>query len=132
MSYYKHGISIGLIRVRSEFLLSIKAVGTLTHDDYQRAAPMLEAATIKINQPKVKVLFDASEFAGWELRAAWDELKLGLEGGGAFDKVAVYANHDWQGWALKIGSWFLTNGEAQSFETYEQAVDWLLDDEPNV
>ena len=39
--------------------VSIRAVGRLTHDDYQVISPMIDAALIKVNQPKVKVLFDA-------------------------------------------------------------------------
>ena len=124
MNTSKHGISIGLDRVGEHFFVAIKAVGKLTHDDYQRLAPMLEAALAKVNEPRVKVLFDASEFEGWELRAAWDDFKLGLSLGSEFDKIALYGDHDWQTWAAKIGDWFI-DGEVRSFSDYQQAMSWL-------
>ncbi len=67
----KHGLLIGLDRVGNAFFVSIKATGKLTHEDYERMVPILEAALVKVNEPRVKVLFDATEFEGWELRAAW-------------------------------------------------------------
>ena len=81
MGYYKHGVSIGLLQINSEFVLSVKAVGTLTHEDYQHLVPMLEAAINKIDEPQVKVLFDATEFTGWEMRAAWDDSRLAVKYG---------------------------------------------------
>ncbi|MFA0412971.1 STAS/SEC14 domain-containing protein [Vibrio renipiscarius] len=125
---HKHGISIGLDRVDDDVFLSIKAVGKLTHDDYQRLVPMLDAALAKIEQPKVKVFFDATEFEGWELRAAWDDFKLGMSHGSEFDRVALYGSHGWQEWAAKVGSWFI-NGDIRSFEEYDEAVAWLMDGE---
>ncbi len=35
MSFQRHGISIGLDRVDEQFFVVIKAVGTLTHQDYE-------------------------------------------------------------------------------------------------
>lgn len=61
MSFQRHGISIGLDRVDEQFFVVIKAVGTLTHQDYEIMTPMLDAALVKVNEPKVKVLFDATE-----------------------------------------------------------------------
>ena len=129
MGYYKHGVSIGLLQINSEFVLSVKAVGTLTHEDYQHLVPMLEAAINKIDEPQVKVLFDATEFAGWEMRAAWDDLRLAVKYGSGDKKVAVYGNHDWVGWTMRVGQWFMAEGEVESFDTYEQAVDWLCEPE---
>ncbi|MEK6212724.1 MAG: STAS/SEC14 domain-containing protein, partial [Vibrio fluvialis] len=68
MSFQRHGISIGLDRVDEQFFVVINAVGTLTHQDYEIMTPMLDAALVKVNEPKVKVLFDATELVGWELR----------------------------------------------------------------
>ncbi|MDW6019075.1 STAS/SEC14 domain-containing protein [Vibrio plantisponsor] len=124
MSIERHGLSIGLDRIGNEFIVSIKAVGRLTHDDYQVISPMIDAALIKVNQPKVKVLFDATELKGWELRAAWDDFKLGLKHGSDFDKIALYGNRDWQEVSAKIGNWFVS-GEIKYFENYSDAVTWL-------
>ena len=90
-----HGVAIGLDRVNDAVFVSIKAVGKLTHEDYQRLVPLLDAALAEVNEPKVNVLFDATEFKGWELRAAWDDFKLGISHGSEFNRVALYGSHDW-------------------------------------
>ncbi|MBY8314782.1 STAS/SEC14 domain-containing protein [Vibrio fluvialis] len=124
MSFQRHGISIGLDRVDEQCFVVIKAVGTLTHQDYEIMTPMLDAALVKVNEPKVKVLFDATELEGWELRAAWDDFKLGLKHGSDFDKIALYGKPGWQELAAKIGSWFIS-GEIRFFDDYAQALEWL-------
>ncbi len=124
MTNDRHGLSIGLDRVENEFFISIKAVGRLTHQDYEHLTPMLDAALIKVNQPKVKILFDVTELDGWELRAAWDDLKLGLKHSAVFDKIALFGNQDWQEMSAKIGNWFVS-GEIRYFESYIDALTWL-------
>jgi len=126
MSMIRHGLSIGLDRIDDEFFVSIKAVGRLTHEDYQVMTPMIDAAIVKVNEPKVKVLFDATELDGWELRAAWDDFKFGLSHGSDFDKVAMYGNRNWQELAAKLGNWFIS-GEIKYFDSYDDAVTWLKD-----
>ena len=39
MSIKRHGLSIGIERVGSEFFLSLKAIGKLTHEDYETITP---------------------------------------------------------------------------------------------
>ncbi|MGR5132653.1 STAS/SEC14 domain-containing protein [Vibrio alfacsensis] len=120
-----HGITIGLERIDNEVFVSIKAIGKLTHDDYKRLVPMLDSVLEKVEAPKVRVLFDATDFQGWELRAAWDDLKLGISHGSVFDKVALLGSHKWQDVAAKVSNWFL-NGEVRSFHEQDEALKWLL------
>ena len=124
MVYKKHGLSIGLERVDNEFFLSLKAVGKLTHADYDIINPMIESALSEVKEPKVNVLIDGTELEGWELRAAWDDLKLGLKHNNEFDKIALYGNKNWQEMAAKIGSWFVS-GEMKYFENFADAMKWL-------
>lgn len=92
MVHTTHGLSIGLERAGREFFLKFKAVGTLTHEDYRIIIPMINSALGEVNHPVVNVLIDASELEGWELRAAWDDLKLGVKHAKKFKKVAIYTN----------------------------------------
>lgn len=124
MSKEKHGISIGIDRIGKQFFVSMKAMGRLTHDDYEVIAPMIEAAIVKVNQSRVKVLFDATEFEGWEVRAAWDDFKLALNYEDEFDKIALYGNQEWQETAAKIGNWFMS-GDVKYFDSYDDAISWL-------
>ncbi|EOX3981220.1 STAS/SEC14 domain-containing protein [Vibrio alginolyticus] len=124
MSSERHGISVGLERFGSEFFLVFKAVGKLTHEDYQAITPVLESALAGVNGQHVKVLVDLSEFSGWDLRAAWDDFQLGLKIGPKFEKVAIYGEKNWQELASKVGGWFIS-GEMQSFNEYDSAIKWL-------
>ncbi len=124
MSAAKHGVSIGIERVGNEFYLSLKAVGKLTHEDYRVITPMIDSALKGVEKAKIKALVDVTELEGWELRAAWDDFKLGIKHGSEFEKVAMYGNKHWQEVAAKIGSWFIS-GEVKYFETYDEALSWI-------
>jgi hypothetical protein len=124
MTDTRHGLSIGIERVNDNFFLTLKAIGKLTHQDYQVITPMIDAAVKKVDSPKIKAIFDVTEMEGWELRAAWDDFKLGLNHGSEFEKIALYGNKNWQEMIAKIGSWFIS-GEVKYFEEYHQALVWL-------
>ena len=124
MSVTRHGLSIGIERVGDEFFLCLKAIGKLTHEDYKTITPMINSALEGVKDPKVKAFFDGTELEGWELRAAWDDFKLGLKHGGEFDKIALLGNKKWQEYSSKIGSWFVS-GEVKYFEDENEALAWL-------
>ncbi|WP_158967228.1 STAS/SEC14 domain-containing protein [Paraglaciecola sp. L3A3] len=120
----RHGLSIGIERFNSEFFLTLKAVGKLTHSDYEIITPMIDSALAGVKEPKVNVLFDGTELEGWELRAAWDDLKLGLKHNNEFHKIAIYGNKNWQQLAAKVGAWFIS-GDIKYFDNVTAATDWL-------
>ena len=124
MNLKKHGLSIGIERIQSNIFLSLKAIGKLTHEDYVLITPMIDSALSEVKMPKVNVLIDGTEMEGWELRAAWDDFKIGLKHGSEFKKIAIYGNKNWQEIAAKIGSWFIS-GKVKYFEDYESAFNWL-------
>ena len=124
MTIKKHGLSIGIERVDSTFFLSLKAIGKLTHEDYQTINPMIDAALEGVKDPKIKVLVDGTELEGWEMRAAWDDFKLGLKHGSEFERIAIVGNKKWQEYSAKIGAWFIS-GEVKYFESESDALIWL-------
>ena len=120
----RHGLSIGIERSDEHFFLSIRAYGKLTHNDYLRITPVIESALKGVEQPHIDVFLDASEMLGWELRAAWDDFKLGLKHGREFRRVAIYGHESWQETLAKIGSWFIS-GEIRFFREAGAALNWL-------
>lgn len=124
MNISRHGLSIGIERVGNDFFLSLKAIGTLTHEDYQKINPMIDSALQGVKDPVIKAFIDGSELQGWELRAAWDDFKLGLKHGNEFSKIAIFGNQKWQEYTAKIGSWFIA-GEIKFFENADMAWGWL-------
>lgn len=119
-----HGLSIGIERIESTIFMSLKVVGQLTHEDYLVITPMLESAIEEIKTPNIDVLFDASEMDGWELQAAWDDLKLGLKHSQSFQKIAIFGGENWQKIAVKIASWFI-GGEIRFFNNKQDALLWI-------
>ena len=115
MSVKRHGLSIGIERINENFFLSLKATGKLTHDDYKTITPMIESALQGVENPKIKALVDGTELEGWEMRAAWDDFKIGLKHGSEFEKIAIYGNKRWQEMSAKVGSWFMS-GEVKYFD----------------
>ncbi|MDA0154776.1 STAS/SEC14 domain-containing protein [Vibrio sp. Makdt] len=126
MSIERHGISVGIERVSGETIIVFKAKGKLTHDDYQAMIPILKTTIKEIDSSALKMLVDISTLTGWELRAAWDDFKLGLELNSKIDKIAICGDKSWQELASKVGSWFVS-GDIKSFEEYDSAIEWLVD-----
>ncbi|MCG9552582.1 STAS/SEC14 domain-containing protein [Vibrio sp. Isolate31] len=126
MSIERHGISVGIERVRGETIIVSKAKGKLTHDDYQAMIPILKTTIKEIDSSALKMMVDISTLTGWELRAAWDDFKLGLELNSKIDKIAICGDKSWQELASKVGSWFVS-GDIKSFEDHGSAIEWLVD-----
>ena len=126
MSIERHGISFGIERVSGETIIVFKAKGKLTHDDYQAMIPILKTTIKEIDSSTLKMLVDIFTLTGWELRAAWDDFKLGLELNSKIDKIAIYGDQSWQELAAKVGSWFVS-GDIKSFEDHDSAIEWLVD-----
>ncbi len=124
MEIKRHGLSVGIERIEDEFFLSLKAIGTLTHEDYETINPMVDNALEGIKKPKIKAFIDGSELDGWTLHAAWDDFKFGLKHGSEFEKIAIFGNKKWQEGAAKIGSWFVS-GEVKFFDNAADAFSWL-------
>jgi hypothetical protein len=125
MDFVRHGLSVGMERSNDHYYLYIKVTGKLTHKDYEIIVPMIDSALEGIKDPDIIALIDGSEFEGWELRAAWDDFKLGLKHGKEFKKVAIVGNKKWLQVGSKIGSW-LISGKVRQFEDSTEALEWLL------
>ncbi len=59
-----HGISMDVERVDEMVFMEFKAIGTLTHADYEKITPMIEDALVDIEKPIVNVYVDGTEFQG--------------------------------------------------------------------
>ncbi|MDC8832578.1 SpoIIAA family protein [Alteromonas gilva] len=126
MNKVAHGISIGIERIDNTLYVSMKAIGKLTHRDYEAFTPLLEGALASIASPQIRLLFDATEFTGWEMRAAWDDFKIGLRHGSEFSKVAIVGQENWQALMAAIGNWFVS-GEVVFFTDTQLALNWLCE-----
>ncbi|ADG93577.1 conserved hypothetical protein [Arcobacter nitrofigilis DSM 7299] len=124
MKTKKHELTVGIQKVDSSILLTIKAVGTLTHEDYETITPLIDSALEGVTNPKIRAICDCTELEGWELKAAWDDLKIGLKHGNQFEKIAIITGKSWIKIGSKITSWFI-QGEVKNFENELEAFEWL-------
>ena len=92
---------------------------------------MIENALVGIKEPKIKVLVDAREFEGWDIRAAWDDLKFGLKHSKEFTKLAFVGNKKYESYSIKISNWFMS-GEMRYFEDIDSAIAWLNQKEEDI
>ncbi len=127
MKINRHGLSIGIERNDQHIFLTLKAMGTLTHQDYQTITPLIDSALEGVKAPVVNVLIDANDLQGWELEAAWDDFKVVLKHGNQFHKVAILGHKSYQKYLATIANWFLSS-EVDYFESHEQALVWLKTD----
>lgn len=124
MQFKRHGMTIGIERINKRFFISIKVIGKLTHEDYATITPLIDRSLEAVEEPLADVLLDATELEGWELRALWDDFRLGLKHGSQFNKIAIVGNKRWQDMAARLGSWFVS-GEVDYFEDFDAALAWL-------
>jgi len=69
--------------------MTMKAIGKLTHEDYEVITPLIDSALEGISDAKINMLIDGTQMEGWEPRAAWDDFKMGIKHGKEFSKIAI-------------------------------------------
>ncbi|KAA1162500.1 STAS/SEC14 domain-containing protein [Pseudoalteromonas fuliginea] len=124
MAHLNHGLSIDIEGAGSEFFLTLKAVGKLTHDDYKIITPLLDSALSQVEHPIINVLIDSIDLQGVGFKTIWDDLKLGVKHNKELKKVAIYGNKKWQSNVAKIGN-RVVSGEMAYFENATAAIEWL-------
>ena len=99
--------SFKMIEIMSETagsILAIKATEKLTTRDYKEVfIPRLEQL-IRVFEKIRVVMYLADNFTGWEIGAAWDDAKFGLQHRNDFEKVALVGGPKWVEWVTKISS----------------------------
>lgn len=128
MDIDRKGVSLSIEKIDNRnFFLTLKAVGKITHEDYNNIIPMIEGAIKGVRDPKIRALINLNEFDGWaDLQAVWDDMKFGLDHKHDFKKIAVICDGKWQEMMVKVVSWFM-DGEIQKFDSLKSALDWLKD-----
>lgn len=84
------------IRIHEESggeFLNIHVSGKLVKADYAEFVPAFDQA-IK-EHGKVRVLFEMEDFHGWDVGAAWEDLKLDLAHFNDIDRLAMVGENKW-------------------------------------
>ena len=105
--------------------VGIRATGHLTDEDYAVFLPKLDRLFEEHGKLSVLFLMD-DEFEGWDIKAAWDDTKLGFAHRADFERLAVVGGPEWVRWCIRL-SGFLLKGEVRLFEPsdLETACIWV-------
>ena len=105
-------------------VIGFKVSGKLTDDDYKTFIPELEKA-IKLSGT-IRLLWDMEDFHGWEVHAAWDDLKYWMKYNSAIDRIAMVGDKKWEEWMVKLSKPF-AKAEVKYYDHSQirEAWDWL-------
>lgn len=111
-----------------ENVLGLRISGHVTREDFQTVViPVVEAAFKREQKLDIYCQVD-SDFAGVELAALWDDLKVGLGNFRRWERIAVVTDIAWIGNALNVFG-FLKPGQVRVFSLSEaeQARAWITE-----
>jgi len=91
---------IEVLQTGSAKILAFKLSGKLHDEDYQIFVPAVEAAAAA--QGKLRLLAQFEDFHGWDLHAAWDDLKFGIKHYSDFDRIALVGDEQWEEWMARL------------------------------
>ncbi len=74
--------------------LAIKVSGKLTKADYVYFAPEFERL-VQLNG-KMRVLFDMTDFHGWEAGALWEDIKFDVKHFADIERLAIVGDTKWE------------------------------------
>ncbi len=108
-------------------VLEVRVTGKLLHQDYQRFVP--EFDRLVKQHGKIRLLFEMTDFHGWEPHAAWDDFKLGVKHFLDIERIAMVGEKKWQEWMARFGRTF-TRARIRYFESnaIKEARKWLSSD----
>ncbi|RLA68552.1 MAG: STAS/SEC14 domain-containing protein [Epsilonproteobacteria bacterium] len=107
-------------------VLGFESSGTVTGKDYETV--LIPAVEAKLKEfPKIKLLYHLGpDFTGYDLKAAWDDAKVGLAHLTAWEKIAVVTDIEWVSSGVKVFG-FVIPGEVRVFENskLDTAKEWV-------
>jgi hypothetical protein len=74
----------------------------------------------------VRLYFELRHFKGWELAAAWEDLKFDFRHRNDFSKVAIVGDKQWEKWLTNLTKPF-TKAAVRYFDVHEKdaAKQWI-------
>jgi SpoIIAA-like len=102
-------------------ILGFKLSGKLHNADYQTFVPAVEAAVAA--EGKVRLLAHFEDFHGWDLHAAWDDLKFGIKHFSDFERIAMVGDRKWEEWMARFCKPFI-HAAVRYFDASEAEAAW--------
>jgi hypothetical protein len=98
--------------------------GKLSKQDYEIFAPLVESLIEK--HGKIRILFEMSDFHGWDVGALWEDIKFDAKHHGEIERLGFVGDKLWEEWMAKICRPF-TSAEIKYFDVSESsaAAAWI-------
>jgi len=112
---------IATIETGSPKVVGFKLCGKLHDEDYKQFVPRLE--TILTAEGKVRLFLQFDDFHGWDMHAAWDDLKFSLKHYSDFERIAMVGDCRWEKWMTSFCKPF-TKAKMKYFDTEEIDAAW--------
>jgi hypothetical protein len=112
---------IETLETGSPKVVGFKLSGRLHDEDYKEFVPKIES--IVTAQGKLRLFVQFEDFHGWDLHAAWDDLKFGLKHYSDFERIAVVGDRRWEAWLANFWKPF-TRAKARYFDVSEVDAAW--------
>jgi len=112
------------INNKDKDILAFKVSGKLTDADYKQFLPVLETMIQK--KGRISLYIEAQDFKGWEAKAAWDDLRFGLQHDNDFKRIAIISDKSLVHTATGFVNFF-SHIDMRFFDENESeaAWDWL-------
>lgn len=112
------------IPVNVKGVVAFKAVGKLTHDDYQKFLPILEK--VLEEEGSVSLLLELENFHGWDIEAAKDDYEFAKSHLESFRRIALVGDKGWEHWLAAMTRPFVdTEIRFFTHDQLTQAWDWV-------
>lgn len=105
-------------------VVATKATGKLHQSDYDKVLPIL--IDKEKTYEKICWYFEMEDFEGWDVKAAWEDVKFSFSHADQLEKIAMVGAKDWQEKLTKLMKPF-TSAEVRFFEIEdrEKAKSWI-------
>lgn len=112
-------------------LVAFQVIGRLVKADYERLVPELDRLIRQ--HGKLCLLFELTDFHGWEAGALWDEIKFDIKHFADIERLAVVGDKKWEHGMMTFYKPF-TKATIRYFDQANaaEARKWLLGAEPPV
>lgn len=102
-------------------ILAFKFSGKLHDEDYKTFVPLVDAAVEA--HGKIRMLAHFDHLQGWDMHAAWDDLKFGISHYSAFERLAVVGDKRWEERMTRFARPFI-DAKVEYFDTSEMDKAW--------
>jgi len=118
---------VNLMEKQDGKILEVQVSGRLVREDYRQFVPRFEQ--LLQTHGKLRLLFEMSDFHGWDAEALWDDLKFDVKHFNDIERVAMVGETKWQQWMASFCRPF-TSAKVRYFDKAQlaEAVAWLEGD----